>query len=134
MVTKEDLEFIRECEESKIQMLALLENVRNQFDCRSWKRLLPKETYDRIKEFSDQQVEQFERKVADRIKENEARKQRILRDITALPPVELDVIRMRYEKGWNWQRIVKELHYSETNVYRIHKRALERLAGETATV
>ena len=130
MVTRDDLEFIRECDEIKVQMLELLEAVRDKTDCRSWKRLLSKETYDRMKEFSDLQAEQFERKVFVKIEENEARRQRILKDIAVLPSVERDVIRMRYQKGWSWQRIVEEMHYSETNVFRIHKRALERLAEE----
>lgn len=134
MVTKDDLEFIRECDFKKAMILEYVKDVLTKLDCESSRRYVSKEAFDKVREHSDRIIEQFECYAADMIKENEARKQRILKEISALPSVELDVIRMRYQKGWNWQRIVEEMHYSDTNVFRIHRRALERLAEETETI
>ena len=44
-------------------------------------------------------------------------------------PTEQMVIRLRYIKGYSWTRICFEVHYSESQVKRIHRRALKRLEG-----
>lgn len=44
-------------------------------------------------------------------------------------PTEQMVIRLRYIKGYSWTRIHFDVHYSESQVKRIHKRALKRLEG-----
>lgn len=50
--------------------------------------------------------------------------------ITNLPdPVEQQLLHLRYIKGFSWTRICFELHYSESQVKRIHRRALKRLDG-----
>lgn len=44
-------------------------------------------------------------------------------------PTEQMVIRLRYIKGYSWTSICFEVHYSESQVKRIHRRALKRLEG-----
>lgn len=44
-------------------------------------------------------------------------------------PTEQMVLRLRYIKGYSWTRIRFEVHYSESQVKRIHRRALKRLEG-----
>lgn len=50
--------------------------------------------------------------------------------ITMLPdPTEQQLLHLRYIKGYSLTRICFELHYSESQVKRIHRRALKRLDG-----
>lgn len=42
-------------------------------------------------------------------------------------PTDQMVLRLRYIKGYSWTRIRFEVHYSESQVKRIHKRAMKRL-------
>ncbi len=44
-------------------------------------------------------------------------------------PTEQQLLHLRYIKGYSWTRIRFELHYSESQVKRIHRRALKRLDG-----
>lgn len=48
-------------------------------------------------------------------------------------PTEQMVIRLRYIKGYSWTSICFEVHYSESQVKRIHRRALKRLEGVILT-
>lgn len=48
-------------------------------------------------------------------------------------PTELMVIRLRYIMGYSWTRICFEVHYSESQVKRIRRRALKRLEGVILT-
>lgn len=130
MVTKEDLFFLRECDEKKVLMLELVENLRKRFDYDPLNRTISKENFERIKKSSDKKVERLEHHVAEMIRQNEDRKQGILEEISTLTHVEQDVIRMRYQKGWNWKQIADEIHFSDANIFRIHKKALEHLGAE----
>jgi DNA-directed RNA polymerase specialized sigma subunit len=38
------------------------------------------------------------------------------------------VIELRYFIGMDWRKIAEELHYSESQIYRIHDRALSKIA------
>jgi DNA-directed RNA polymerase specialized sigma24 family protein len=48
--------------------------------------------------------------------------------VAGLPdPTEQLLLRLRYVKGYSWTRVRFELHYSESQVKRYHRRALKRL-------
>lgn len=44
-------------------------------------------------------------------------------------PTEQMILRLRYIKGYSWTRVRFEAHYSESQVKRIHRRAMKRLEG-----
>jgi DNA-directed RNA polymerase specialized sigma24 family protein len=44
-------------------------------------------------------------------------------------PTEQLLLRLRYVKGYSWTRVRFELHYSESQAKRYHRRALKRLEG-----
>lgn len=47
--------------------------------------------------------------------------------IETLTPTERDLIRLRYIDGLPWFRVAAAIHYSESEAYRIHDRALQKL-------
>lgn len=52
----------------------------------------------------------------------------IERDVVRLTdPTEQLLIRLRYFEGYSWTKIGFTMHYSKTQLQRIHKRALEHL-------
>lgn len=56
-----------------------------------------------------------------------AERQRIEDALDSLPADERVVVRMRYFRGYAWNRIQLELNRSEASVTRAHSRALQRL-------
>ena len=128
MVTKEDLEFIRECDKKKAWLREMVETVRSTLNYDSMKDRVSRAAFDKVKEHSDRLVEQFEQDANDTIQKNEVRKKKILEEVSALPPVEREVIRLRYQQGRSWKWIAYKMHYSDRSLFRIHELALEHLA------
>lgn len=55
---------------------------------------------------------------------------RIETEVRMLKPNQCAVIWMRYIDGMSWKRISRELHYSASQVYELHKAGLKRLSTE----
>jgi aspartyl-tRNA synthetase len=47
--------------------------------------------------------------------------------LESLPEQQEAVLKLRYIEGWGWNRITKELHYSDKHVFYIHRQALKKL-------
>ena len=56
---------------------------------------------------------------------------KVLRSIESMDSgPEKELIKMRYVEGINWDEIAERLGYSETYIYRLHKKALEALVTD----
>ncbi len=70
----------------------------------------------------------FAEELKTKIQENKAIAREVLKCIEQVPDrKERECIKMRYIAGMTWNEIAKELGYSLAHVFRIHKKALERL-------
>lgn len=54
---------------------------------------------------------------------------RYMRATQVLKHRESEVLRLKYEKRLNWQKIAQRMNYSESRAQAIHREALEKIAG-----
>lgn len=47
--------------------------------------------------------------------------------IDQLPQEQKDIILMRYRDGWSWNKIIREMHYSDRHTFRLHEQAITTL-------
>lgn len=130
MVTKEDLIFLRDFGYLQRQRERELERIREAVYVHAvqYDRIMVGggEERDRMAEHAVA-VDELERKFNSETIVDKARYRAIAECILRLPPKEMEIIRLRYQEahGWNWIR--RKCHYSEREIYRIHKKALEDL-------
>ena len=52
---------------------------------------------------------------------------RIERAIDSLPPIERELMRLRYIDGADWTEVAATIHYEWTQTHRIHAKALSKI-------
>lgn len=131
MTTKEDLLFVREFAHRQRQRERILEQIREAVDVHSpqFDRILTQggEHHDKMAEHMVR-VDEAEKRFIDESIEDRERYVRICHDIGQLPAKEMEVVRLRYLEWHTWSWIRRRLHYSEREIFRVHKHALEILA------
>ena len=131
MTTKDDLFFVREFAHRQRQRERILEQIREAVDVHSpqFDRILTQggEHHDKMAEHMVR-VDEAEKRFIDESIEDRERYVRICHDIGQLPAKEMEVVRLRYLEWHTWSWIRRRLHYSEREIFRIHKHALEILA------
>lgn len=130
MITKEDLLFIQNYPiiEKEVQMQ--LDHLRDKVGIHSAQldRIVVQggERHDQMAEYVSK-IDELEHKYMDTLLNYKERYLRFIEAISALPQGEAQIIIMKYQKGYNWKRIIRETNYSESHVYRLHREALEHL-------
>lgn len=131
MVTKDDLIFVRDFEYRKRQRERVLDRLREKVDVHSvqFDKILTQggAERDRMAEHAAA-VDEAERRFIREDIDDKARYLRIVEDITKLPPREMEIVQLRYLESHSWGWIRKHLHYSEREIFRIHKSALIHLS------
>ena len=131
MVTREDLDFIREYHRKTTAMRNQMKRLREMAGVHSVQmdsvRGGPER--DRMAEHAAR-IDDLERKYNDLLNEYYEKSLRIIDEISALPPVEMEVIRLRYQEDHSWRWIIRQMHYSDRMVYRYHELALQHLGAE----
>ena len=131
MTTKDDLLFVREFAHRQRQRERILERIREAVDVHSpqFDKIMTSggPERDRMAEHVVR-VEEAEKRFVDETIEDSERYVRICHDIGQLPAKEMEVVRLRYLEWHTWSWIRRQLHYSEREIFRVHKHALEILA------
>ena len=131
MTTKDDLLFVREFAHRQRQRERILERIREAVDVHSpqFDKIMTSggPERDRMAEHVVR-VEEAEKRFIDETIEDSERYVRICHDIGQLPAKEMEVVRLRYLEWHTWSWIRRRLHYSEREIFRVHKHALEILA------
>ena len=131
MTTKDDLLFAREFAHRQRNRDRVLERLREAVDVHSvqFDKILASggEERDKLAEHAAR-MDEAERRFTNETIEDKERYARICEDIGRLPPKEMEVVTMRYLERHSWSWIRRRLHYSEREIFRVHKRALEMLA------
>jgi len=131
MTTKEDLLFAREFAHRQRNRDRVLERIREAVDVKSpqFDKIMASggEQHDRMAEHVVR-MDEATRQWVDETIEDRERYVRICQDIGRLSSKEMEVITMRYLEWHSWGWIRRRLHYSEREIFRVHKHALAMLA------
>ena len=131
MTTKEDLIFVREYAHRQRQRERVLEQIREAVDIHSpqFDKIMTSGGPERDKMAEHiVRVEEAEKQFINETIEDSERYVRVCHDIGKLPAKEMEIITLRYLALHTWSWIGRRLHYSEREIFRIHKRALEILS------
>ena len=132
MITKSDLVFLREFAKREYDRRQTLERIRETVDVHSpqFDKIMASggEERDRMAEYVVR-IDEAERRMTMESAEDKARYARICAEIYMLPAKELQVVRMRYIECHSWGWIRRHTHYSEREVFYIHRNALKILEG-----
>ena len=126
MVTRDDLVFLRDSKQREEELTDQMELLRQRINDPIPEMIRSREFCERIEELNAG-MEETGRRLADTLEQDRIRKQRILEEIASLPQDEAKLLRMRYLDKRSWQRIARDLCYSLSSVFNIHRRALQRL-------
>jgi len=72
-------------------------------------------------------LDELDRQILDLVMQIENRIQQIEDFTKSLTPNQAAVVRLRYENGYSWGRIAKELNYSKGHCRNLHTDAMKRL-------
>ena len=132
MVTKDDLIFVRDFSFRKRERERVLEQLREKVDVHAIQydkvTVGGGEQHDRMAEHAAA-IDALERRIQQETAEDNARYTRITEEILRLPGKEMQVIRLRYMEVHSWGWIRKHMHYSEREVFYIHRSAIRMLEG-----
>ena len=135
MVTRADLNFVKEFDRRERIRREMIDELRSRVDVHSpqFDKIMTAggEERDKMAEYAAA-LDEMERNIAQESIEDRERYIRICREILRLPAAELEIIRLRYQEGHAWNWIRRRLHYERSTVFRIHARALKLLAEEKA--
>lgn len=130
MITKQDLLFVKDFYAHDREMRDQLEHLREKVDVHSvqYDKILAKggEARDRFAEHASA-VDELERRYRQDIEKYKAKYMELVNKIDKLPSDEMKLIKLRYQFAMPWRKVRQRMHYSEREVYNIHKRALEHL-------
>ena len=130
MITKQDLLFLKDFYAHDREMRDQLEHLRERVDVHSvqYDKILAKggEHRDRFAEHAAA-VDELERRYAEDIEKFKAKYMELVNKIDKLPSEEMKLIKLRYQFAMPWRKVRQRMHYSEREIYNIHKRALEHL-------
>ena len=130
MITNQDLEFVRNYSKRKRARDEILDRIRERVDVHSvqYDKILAKggEARDRFAEHAAA-VDELERRYRQDIEKYKAKYMELVNKIDKLPSDEMKLIKLRYQFAMPWRKVRQRMHYSEREVYNIHKRALEHL-------
>lgn len=132
-MTKDDLLFVRQFYHKEYEMREQLKHLREKVDVHSvqYDKILADggEERDRMAEHAVA-VDELEKKYCSDINKFRELYMRLVRELEDLPPEEMKMIRLRYQLGLSWKKVRQQMHYSKPQMFRIHDRALKRLAGD----
>lgn len=132
MTTKEDLLFLRSFSARERDRRQALERIRERVDVHSpqFDKIMTAggEERDRMAEYAAA-IDEAERSMTMESAEDKARYARICADVYLLPAKELQVVKLRYIDCHSWGWIRWHTHYSEREVFYIHRNALKMLEG-----
>ena len=132
MTTKDDLLFLRSFSARERDRRQALERIRERVDVHSpqFDKIMTAggEERDRMAEYAAA-IDEAERRMTMESAEDKARYARICADVYLLPAKELQVVKLRYIDCHSWGWIRRHTHYSEREVFYIHRNALKMLEG-----
>lgn len=127
MITKEDLNLIKNYPVLEREIQTQLNHLRERADIHSVRldRIIVQggKQHDFMAEYASK-MDELERKYMDTLLRYKERYLELMDKIAALPSSEMQVIILRYQKGYTWRKIARIIHYSETWVQALHKEAL----------
>lgn len=132
MTTKDDLLFLRSFSARERDRRQALERIRERVDVHSpqFDKIMTAggEERDRMAEYAAA-IDEAERRMTMESAEDKARYARVCADVYLLPAKELQVVKLRYIDCHSWGWIRRHTHYSEREVFYIHRNALKMLEG-----
>lgn len=134
MITKEDLIFVRDFYKKDKEMRDQLEHLREKVDVHSvqYDKILAKggEHHDRFAEHAAA-VDELEHRYASDIEKFKEKYMKLAAAIEYLPPDEMQLVKLRYQFGYSWKKVRQQMHYSEAQIFRVHKSAIDHLKHES---
>jgi len=89
------------------------------------------EVYKKLKDFKIYKkmikpVEEHRELMIDRLVEAYSKAEEIEAFIESLPDKEKELIKLRYQMNFNWNKVAEEMNYSESYVKKLHSKIFER--------
>ena len=135
-ITKCDLIFYRDFAKKEALLRSQIERQRNKVDLHSvqYDRVVTKGGPERDKMAEHAAViDELEREYIKLTEEHVERYRRIMDEIKKLPATEMQIILLRYQRSLPWSKIRREMHYSQSQLFYIHNRALKMLSEGTTS-
>lgn len=130
MITKQDLYFIQNYPIMERDIQMELDHLREKADIQSVQldriSVQGGAQHDRMAEYVSR-VDELEHRYMDALLNYKERYLKLVEMISTLPFRESEIIRLKYQKGYNWKRICRETNYSESRAQQIHREALKRM-------
>lgn len=134
-ITKGDLLFYRDYAKREALLRSQIERQRNRVDLHSvqYDKVITKGGPERdLMAEHAAIIDELEREYIKLTEEHMERYQRIMKAIKDLPATEMQIILLRYQRALPWSKIRREMHYSQSQLFYIHNRALTMLSEGTS--
>lgn len=135
-ITKADLIFYRDFAKREALLRSQIQRQRSRVDLHSvqYDKVVTKggEQRDRMAEHAAI-IDELEREYVELTEAHVERYARIMREIKKLPATEMQIILLRYQRSLPWSKIRREMHYSQSQLFYLHNRALKLLSDGTTS-